>query len=179
MKRELFLFVLLPLMLLNLNTSCDKDSDNTEVADTNFIITDYEPVIVVNKDDTVTFDINQDGKDDFTVYHDKVSGFTYLKFKSVSENCLLGRKYILEGDTINNNLSFLAEHTWIIEEDHIYNGTAYLPISIKSDSVFNFGWIYPSVKDVNSSNHYIIIDKTAYCKIRNKEILAGQEKIGE
>ena len=170
------------LVIGSIHTSCDNDNNDPKDNDTSFIVKDYEPDVTIEKDDTVFFDINQDGKNDFKAFHVKSSGFTYLTFSSIEPNCFISdgivqpRKYLLKGDTINENLSWVDYLTWVIAESDSENGNAYLAIKIVSTQSLNYGWLLPEVNGTNSSNHFLIIDKMAYCKIKAKEIVASQER---
>lgn len=182
MKKLLIVIGSMLIVFGSINTSCDKDPNDPNDNDTSFFVKDYEPDITIEKDDTVSFDINQDGKDDFKAFHTKSSGFTYLTFSSIDSNCFLSdgtkqpRKYLLKGDTINENLSWVDYITWVIAEGDSENGNAYLAIKIMSEQNINYGWLLPEVKGTNSSNHFLIIDKFVYYKIKDKEFIAGQEK---
>jgi hypothetical protein len=156
--------------------SCDDD-----VADSIFITKDYEPNIRIETNDSVFFDIDKNGKEDFIAFHAESSGYTYLTFRSININCLLSdgiiqpRKYIIKGDSINENLSWADNIIWVISEEDSENGNAYLAIEIVGEQSVNYGWLLPIVEGA-TSNHVLIIDKYAYCKIRNKEIVAGQRR---
>lgn len=177
MKKLIGLIGLIILVLGIINISCDKDPNDNY---SRFIVKDYQPDITIEKDDTVFFDINQDGNNDFKAFHAKSSGFTYLTFSSIDSDCFISdgtiqpRNFLLKGDSINEKLFWQDYITWVIAESDLENGNAYLAIKINSGQSINYGWLLPKVEGTNSSNHFLIIDKFVYCKIKDKEIIAGQ-----
>jgi hypothetical protein len=182
MKHKKYLLILIIVVINNIFYSCETKKTD----DSGFIVIDYNPDIEVRKGDTVYFDINQDGENDFMALHIVHSNFTYLTFESVNSNCQLSdglgqldRSFLLIGDTINENLTWKNTVFWIVGTASIDNGNAYLAIKTVNNTVSNYGWLLPKIGGTNSGNHYLIIEKTSYCKINNLEIIAGQEKFDE
>jgi hypothetical protein len=169
------------IVLLSIITSSCKDPENKP--DSHFIIVDYEPDIVLQLGEYKLFDINGDGIDDFKAFNEPSSGFSYLWFKSVNDNCLISQYsnnvYLYAGDKINAELKWQRDVLVVaaLSPDSNVNEYIYLAIQIKNDSVCNYGWLLPFI-NVEESDLLpdLVIDKTAYCTIGNATIVAGQEE---
>lgn len=175
------------MIICSMNTSCDKDSNEPNHNDTMIIIKDYQPDLVIAKDDTIIIDINEDGKDDLKIFQHKYSSGENPIFESIDSFCLLslGKKYgthinswIFKGDSINNNLTWEQYVPWIITETDTLNSKVYLAIRLKdSDGNFYFGWLFPRIEDVDFHSYKVYIDKYVFNKQKNQIIKAGQEGV--
>jgi hypothetical protein len=156
-------------------SSCQKPDDNPVKT---LFIKDYVPDAVISKNDTMYFDVNQDGKDDFIAFQHKYSFGEIPIFGSVDTSCMLSGPYIFRNDTINKNLKWEYEKPWTPNEsDTIYNNKVYLGIRlIDKDRNYYYGWLLPNVKNGDYHSYTVYIDKFVFCKLKNHVILAGQEK---
>jgi hypothetical protein len=163
-------------------SSCKKPEDNPV---NNFFIKNYVPDAVISKNDTMYFDVNQDGKDDFIAFQHKYSSSEVPYFGSVDTACVLSRgienppysvpswTLIVKNDSINNNLNWQNLLAWTkIDTDSVYLG-----IRLNDNEMnYYYGWLLPIVKRSSNNSLTVYIDKFVFCKLKNHVILAGQEK---
>jgi len=186
MKTKIIINAILIIMPV-LSITCCKEADDEP--DPNFVVVDFKPDSVLAKDDTMYIDINQDGKYDFRAFQHKYSSSTILIFESVDTSCLLSWgnknppysypswKLIFKDDLINNFLTWKNYVPWTIGTADTLNGRIYLGIRLKDkDKNYYYGWLLPKIKGIDFSL-LVYIDKYVFCKLKNYEIKAGQERI--
>jgi hypothetical protein len=175
---------LMLIIFCSMSISCEKEPNNNEAM---FIIEDYQPDLIIAKDDTVFIDINEDGIDDLKIFQHKYSSGENPIFESIDTFChlSLGKKYgthinswIFKSDSINNNLTWEQYIPWIITEMDSLNTKVYLGIRLKDkDGNFYFGWLLPKIEDVDFHSYKVYIDKYVFNKLKNQIIMAGQDKV--
>ena len=177
------MLMIIPLLII----TCCKDPDDEP--DPNFIVVDFKPDSVLAKDDTMYIDINQDGKYDFKAFQHKYSSHTILIFESVDTLFSLSWGFenppysnpswdlIFKNDLINNSLTWTNYVPWAVGgETDTLNGKTYLGLRLKDkDENYYYGWLLPKIKSLDFSL-LVYIDKYVFCKLKNYEIKAGQER---
>jgi len=171
------------LVLSCLIIACCENKHNE--SDPNFIVEDFEPDLVITSDNQMLIDIDKDGTDDLKIFQQPISSHYEPVFVSADSLFQISNehyniyndpslKLISEGDSINTNLTWLNQLTWMSGGEGI---KVFLALKKEDkDGNLYFGWLLPMIKYSESSNFEIIIDKYVFCKLKNYEIKAGQER---
>lgn len=138
------------------------------INDTNITFYDYIPDITLFDDtSSLTIDMNQDNIPDISFFYDKpLSGGRYPYIKNTNNNVNFSYFNSTNTDTLNNPSIIWRSGNcfYATTETDDYWGVKFI-----NGSDLYYGWIHLTPLNLN-----IVVDKYAFCKIRNYPFKLGQ-----